>query len=259
MTDLRHIQQAFQRYLTDDDEAISGFIVSSATAKAEHRLATYFNAYRVRLINGLGINYPLVKAMLGEARFEGLAIDYLHRHPSNHSSVRWFGDQFSEFLAAESGPENFELLSELAVFEWSRLAVFDEQHADNLISLQDMAQLPAAEWPQLRFTFKPAIQIVEFNYDVPRLVAAIEANEPKPELLKQPHARQWLVWRQQLDMHWRSLAADETWALQEAMQGKEFSAICDGLTEWNETDQIALRAAALVKQWIHDQLITNLQ
>ncbi len=259
MTDLRDIQQAFQRYLTDDDEAISDFVVSSDSVKAEHRLATYFNAYRIRLVNSLAINYPLVKAMLGEAHFEGLAIDYLQRHPSKNASVRWFGDQFSGFLAAKSGLENFELLSELAVFEWSRLSVFDEQHADNLISLQDMAQLPAEEWPDLRFTFKPAIRIVEFNYDIPRLVAAIEANQPQPELLKQPHARQWLVWRQQLDMHWRSLAADESWALQKAMQGKEFSAICDGLTEWHETGQIALRAAALVKQWIHDQLITNLQ
>ncbi len=259
MTDLRDIQQAFQRYLTDDDEAITGFIVSSASAKAEHRLATYFNAYRVRLVDSLGINYPLVKAMLGETRFEGLAIDYLHRHPSDNASVRWFGDQFSSYLATASGPENFELLSELAVFEWSRLAVFDEQHADNLICLQDMAQLPAEKWPQLRFTFKPAIRIVDFNYDIPRLVAAIESNQPKPELVKRPHPTGWLVWRQQLDMHWRSLPADESWALQKAMQGKDFSVICDGLIEWIETDQIALRAAGLVKQWIHDQLITNLQ
>ena len=45
--------------------------------------------------------------------------------------------------------------------------------------------------------------------------------------------------------------------LEQAANGASFAAICEGLLEWIDAEQVALVAAALLKQWIGDQMVAE--
>ena len=64
MTHLRELQLRFQDYLIGGAEDIEQDIISTADALAEHRLATYYNAYRIRLIDCLAVDYPALEKYL---------------------------------------------------------------------------------------------------------------------------------------------------------------------------------------------------
>ena len=57
MKHLRKLQRRFQDYLIGGSEDIEQDIISTDTALAEHRLGTYYNAYRIRLIDCLAVDY----------------------------------------------------------------------------------------------------------------------------------------------------------------------------------------------------------
>ena len=77
MSHLRDLQLRFQDYLIDGSEAIEKDIVSSETALAEHRLGTYYNAYRIRLIDSLAVDFSALEQYLGRESFENMTLDYL--------------------------------------------------------------------------------------------------------------------------------------------------------------------------------------
>jgi hypothetical protein len=72
-------------------------------------------------------------------------------------------------------------------------------------------------------------------------------------------ARAWLVWRQQLTLFCRPLDADEAWSLDAVHHGADFAGLCDGLCRWIDPENVAVRAAGHLRQWIADGLIAQLR
>jgi hypothetical protein len=56
----------------------------------------------------------------------------------------------------------------------------------------------------------------------------------------------------------RSLGADEAWALDHAREGASFAALCEGLCDWHAETEVAGRAAAMLKQWVGDGMVVGL-
>jgi len=255
MTRLRELQLRFQDYLLGNSDDIEGDIVSTEDALAEHRLATYYNAYRIRLIDCLAIDYSALEKALGHEAFENLALAYLARYPSSQPSVRWFGRHLPEYLRRDYRGEDREFLAELADWEWSLTLVFDAADSEALFALDDMAGVAPEDWPLLRFRFKPALRWLDLNWNVPLIRQACDEEGEIPPRQRNPHPLRWLMWRQELNTRWRSLEVDEAWAIEQAAQGADFAAICEGLLEWFDDGQVSLRAAGLLKQWIGDGLL----
>ena len=258
MSHLRDLQLRFQDYLIDGSQAIEADIVSTATALAEHRLATYYNAYRIRLIDALAIDYSALENHLGRETFEQLCLDYLLHYPSQYPSVRWFGQHLPAYLAEACNREDAELVRELARYEWAQVCIFDAANSANRVQLEDMAQFPPETWPDLQFDFKPAVQWLDLYWNVPQLKAAVDNSEAQPELQRSDIPLRWLLWRREFKMHWRSLDVHEAWAIEQAANGANFAEICEGLLEWVDAEQVALVAAGFLKQWIGDQLLARL-
>jgi len=55
---LRRLQENFQGYLLTPDARMHPHVHGSAQVSAEERLAIYANAYRLRLLEALGTDYP---------------------------------------------------------------------------------------------------------------------------------------------------------------------------------------------------------
>jgi hypothetical protein len=255
MTRLRDLQLRFQDYLLGNSEDIERDIVSTGDARAEHRLGAYYNAYRIRLIDCLAIEYSALEKTLGREAFEELALDYLDHFPSTQPSVRWFGRHLPEYLHRVDRGEDGEFLAELADWEWALTTVFDAADSQNLLTLDDMARIAPEDWPRLRFEFQPALRWLDLGWNVPLVRQACDEHREIPPRQRNQHPLRWLLWRRELKTLWRSLDVDEAWAIEQAAGGADFAAICEGLLEWVDAEQVSLRAAGLLKQWVDDGLL----
>jgi hypothetical protein len=221
MSHLRDLQLRFQ-----DENAI-----------AEHRLGTYYNAYRIRLIDCLAVDYSALEKYLGREAFENMALDYLQHFPSSHPSVRWFGENLSTYLRDIYSGKEAEFLEELARYEWSQTLVFDAADSAQLLQLEDMAAVPANAWPGLTLKFKPALIWLDLFWNVPLIEDALDSGTEVPQKQRDDLPHRWMLWRH---------------------DSANFAAICEGLLEWIDEQQVALVAAGFLKQWVGDQLVLKL-
>ena len=254
--ELRALQLRFQAYIEGTSEDFIDDIISTAEARAEHRLAAYYNAYRLRLINCLANDYAVLRQTLGEETFEYLVLDYLRQYPSSHPSVRWVGQYLARFIRT-SAQANREFLAELAEFEWAQGLSFDAAEHEPSVTLADMAKIEPTAWPGIRINFQPHVRWLDLHCNAPPYWTAIDNDEtaPQPECFDVP--TRWLMWRRDLQPNWRSLEAAEAWAVEAVMQGVSFAELCGGLLEWIGEDDVAMTAAGYLKQWIHDDMVST--
>jgi hypothetical protein len=257
MSHLRELQLRFQGYLFGNSDAIEADIISTENALAQHRLGAYYNAYRIRLIDALAVDYAALEKILGRTAFEDIALDYLQRFPSRQPSIRWFGQHLPAYLAEYYRGDEAEFVIEMASYEWAQATVFDAVDSAELFQLEDMAQVAAEAWPQLQFEFKAALQWLDLYWNVPQIETALDNGQEAPQRQRSEFAQRWLLWRRDYRTYWRSLEVHEAWAIEQAAIGANFAEICEGLLEWVDAQQVALVAAGFLKQWIGDQLITR--
>src|SRR3990167_6272641 len=125
MNELVDLQNKFQSYLLDSNPEFKSYINGTQKVPAETRLAIYENAYRLRLIDALAANYPVLNKCLGCGQFNELGESYIKVYPSTYRSIRWFGDKLVLFLTENMPYSDMPYLAELAQFEWTLSLVFD--------------------------------------------------------------------------------------------------------------------------------------
>lgn len=257
---LPQLQDAFQGFLlrTQDASTITGAVVSDAKGSAARRLDIYTYAYRARLSEALEQDFEALHTLLGDDQFHSLCHDYIQVHPSQHFSLRYLGQHMAAFLRAHDLYQQQPVLTELAAFEWAMTEAFDA--ADIAVTrLDDLTELTAEHWGDLRFSIHPSVQRLELTCNVPAIWSAIQKKlePPAPECAELPLT--WLVWRQELKTWFRSLPANEAWAWQAACAGHSFAEICDGLCRWQDEDSVPAAAAGMLQRWINDGLISNIR
>lgn len=252
---LLNLQTEFQDHLIRPERtAILQHIAGTAQADAETRLGIYAEAYRLRLIEALDTDFPVLHALLGDDEFERMARAYIDAHPSRHFSIRWFGQHLSDFLRATPPYREHPAVGEMAAFEWTMTLAFDAAD-DPLLALDAMAAVPPASWPDLRFTAHASLHRLDLSWNVPAVWKAHAAGEDVHAPEKNPHPIAWVLWRQDLTTYFRSLEVDEAWALDALIAGQPFADLCQGLCEWIDAQHVAAHAAGLLKNWIGDGMI----
>lgn len=259
MSRLHQLQQHFQDYLIGVSDEIEKDIVSSDHALAEHRLGVYYNAYRIRLIDILALDYSAIEKYLGRDSFEVIALDYLKTYSSEHPSVRWFGQHLAEYLGTQVDKEDHGFLAEMALFEWAKGLAFDGKNAEGIYHLDKVAQIPPEAWPNLIIHFIPTMQWLDLHWNVCPYSVALDNKEPPPDIHHEKIPLRWLIWRRNHNPNWRSLEVHEAWAIEAAQQGSSFAELCEGLCEWISEDQVAITAAGLLKQWVSDELVVGVE
>lgn len=258
MSSLQRTQTAFQNYLLQGNSPIVADVVGDERVDAHGRLGIYADAYRLRLIEALEGDFVALKAYVGPERFEEIARVYIEAHPSEHFSLRYYGRHMARFLTGTAPYKNEPLLAELATFDWALTDSFDA--ADSPVAtISDMAQIAPNNWPQLVFVPHASVQRLNLEWNAPLIWKAADKEEPLPLPEKAPYSVGWVMWRQELQIYFRSLSVDEAFALDALVRGESFGAICEGLTEWIDAQNIAVHAAGLLKQWLSDGLIREIR
>jgi len=256
-THLKELQEAFSSFLLNGDTAIESWVEENEQCSRKERLGVYGDAYWLRLMEALEFNYPGVHTLLGDDGFLKAGRAYIDVWPSHFRSIRWFGDHLAEFLRTTAPYQNEPMLAEMAQFEWMRSVVFDAANQDPL-SENDLAAVPEQRWPELRFKPHPSLRRMDFQWNVAAFRRAIDEDKDPDPPAKAESREGWVMWPQGVDTYWRSMDVDEAVAMDGLIEGKNFSEICAGLLEWIDEENVAIRAAGMLKRWVNDGMIGEL-
>lgn len=258
MSELEQLQAGFQAYLMDDRSGaqFTRFIVDDGKVDVRTRLAIYFDAYRLRLIEALSAAYPKLKLLLGYDLFDTMARAYVRDYPSMYSNIRWYGDKLQLHLLFTL-PQH-PIAADMANFEWALANAFDAEDVAEL-KLQDLAEIPPDNWGALQFGFQPALQIVPLHWNTVAVWKALDAEEVPPAPAKCDSYTTWLIWRSDLNPQFRSLDKAEAMALQMAMSGDCFAEICKSLEAELSAEEATLLAAQYLAGWLEQGLISEVK
>ena len=229
-------------------------VLATPRASAARRLGIYADAYRLRLVEALGIDYPALRGLLGERRFDGLMREFVAVLPSHERNLRWYGGDLADYLGRSPRWRRRPLLAELARFEWALGLAFDARDAPTATE-DEVGRLPPADWPALRLRLHPSLRLLSLRCNVPQVWRAASAGRKPPAAARRLQPIDWLVWRKGHEPFYRMLPADEAWALAAVAKGRDFGALCEGLRRFAKDEHAARRAAQLLKEWLGEGLV----
>ena len=203
---LDRLQHAFADYLLSGAEKIRQSVRPSSKADIDTLLSVYGHAYSARLVEVLGNDFPGLRALAGADAFNRLARAYIVTHPSRGFSVRSLGRSLAEFLAGTPPYAARPALADMASFEWAMAHAFDAADAEPM-HIEHMASVPPPAWPSLTLDFHPSVARLALRTSAPTAWIALNAGDTPAEPTQEPG--DWLVWRQDLDVKFRSLEPDE--------------------------------------------------
>ncbi|SHF13605.1 hypothetical protein SAMN04487965_1451 [Microbulbifer donghaiensis] len=241
-------QRQLMAFLLQGDTAINDHICEQGTAAKSVRLGIYANAYRKRLQETLESDHPVLGSYLGDALFEEMTLGYIDNCPSHRPSLRDFGEQLPDYLRSAEPFSRHPLIAELASFERLLMTVFDAADAQHL-ALEELQGAPAALWPRMRLRFHPSIRLLRCDWNCVQVWQALRAEQvPPPPTEGHFH---WLLWRNRERLtEFTSLAGAELVAVSTALDGADFSELCEALLAIVPAEQAAGTLVQLLQTWI---------
>ena len=167
--------------------------------------------------------------------------------------MRWVGDQMAQHLT-NTIPQH-PIAAELATFEWSLGLAFDAEDAP-VLTIQDLAIIPTETWGELCFAIHPAMQLLDIEWNVIPIWQALDA-ETQPAVPIQNN-EPCLIWRCDLNSHYRSLDQQEFQAIQLIKAGGNFSALCEYLYI-TLADDATQQAAQYLAGWLEAGMISKIK
>lgn len=179
---LERLQATFAAALIDTKgatQAIAHFTASDQ--RTLDRLALYRANVRATWEKALANAYPVVRALVGEEFFRGLARAYGRAHPSSSGDLNRFGEQFSGYVGDFPQARSLAYLRDVAALEWCvhrahyALDCADIRH-DRITSLAPGDLLAA------RFALNPACAWVDSAFPIASIWLAHQpgCTEPLP-------------------------------------------------------------------------------
>ncbi|MGD0958967.1 MAG: DNA-binding domain-containing protein [Methylomonas sp.] len=253
---LSELQQAFQSAILHLRDTPPNFVVDTRQASAADRFTVYTEAYRLRLIEALGADYPVLQDLLDDEGFNVMCRAYIDASPSDQFSIRWFGRHLPGFLTKTPPYLEQAGIAELAAFEWALSEAFDAPES-TLADYNRLAAIEPPHWPSLTLKFHPSLRRLDLHYNAPEVWQASNRQETLPNFIENIELQAWIIWRQQLKLLFRSLSAQEAFALDAFLQGQCFAEVCSGLSEWLDEEKTVISAAGFLQTWLRDGWIAD--
>lgn len=156
-------------------EVAAAFIKPNGRLTSIERLEIYNNQYWFRLLDCLWDDYPGLRAILGDKRFEKLRIAYLDRCPSRSYTLRNLGSRLEQFIRErpELVAPNGTMCLDMARFEWAQVVAFDSEAMPPL-SVDDLLGRDPAT---LRLGLQPHLTLLAMEYPLDDFVRAVKKKD----------------------------------------------------------------------------------
>lgn len=134
----------------------------------EQRFALYRGNLSATWEKTLSAAYPVLKALVGEEFFGGLARAYGKAHPSKVGDLNQFGALFAQFLADFPHVAEYPYFPDMARLEW---ALHCAHYADNapIFNPAVVAQVAPEQLDHVRFAFHPAVTLIASEWAIVEL------------------------------------------------------------------------------------------
>lgn len=230
------------------------------------RLVVHAHARTRRLMGALETNYPVLASVLGEAAFAALGAAYVEAHPARFYSIRWYGDGLPQFLAGHADYAPARVLADLARWEWALTELLDAVDAEPL-SAALLECVPAKSWTELRFDLHPSVRMLELQWNVPAIWQSLAGDTqsdmectgegvwPAPALADETQA--WLLWRGDLQIHYRALRPIEAAALEYCRRGHRLGEIPALAAQWLNGPVALTHMNSVLRRWVDSGLIVR--
>ncbi len=246
------LQADFQQFILGQRDAASMHRHLAVTPGLGHdaRLDIYYQAYRLRLRDALSEAYGKTHVYLGDELFYQACAAYIDAHPSPYRNLRWFGDAYAAQLRTQFAEH--PQVAELAQFEWALGLSFDAPD-HHILSLADLATV--SDWETVGLRTSSSLQFIPMHSNAVAVWLALNEDQapPAPEYTEQPVT--WIVWRKQLQAHFRSLGAAEAQALAQLSAGMRFAEVCEQVAESNP--EVANEIGGWLQTWVVDEMLAG--
>jgi len=151
----------------------ASFIKPNDGLDSFERLEIYNRQYWFRILSGFAEDFPGLRAVLGERRFDALAKAYLTACPSRSFTLRNLGSRLEVWLRKHpswAGTRR-DLAMDMVRLEWADIEAFDGK-AEPAIQPEDLRSVDVSK---LRLRLQPHIRLLALRYPVDDLL--LEARE----------------------------------------------------------------------------------
>ena len=214
------------------------------------RLEIYNRVYWFRILSALAEDFPGLRAIVGERRFEKMSVAYLFELPSESFTLRNLGSRLEQWLLhhLEFAPKVERIAMDMVRLEWADIEAFD-----------------GAEWPPLKqedlgklgedpvFQLQPHLSLLDLAYPVDELLLSIRHNdEPDIDIasnvvtahnprhrakhlsLPKPEKVYLAVHRQDNSVYFKRLTPDAFALLRALREGKPLSEAIEASVNWSK-------------------------
>jgi hypothetical protein len=153
----------------------SRFIKPNDRLTSFERLEIYNRQYWFRVLAALGEDFPGLRAVLGQRRFDAMARAYLIANPSRSFTLRNLGSRMEPWLRTNpkwAGP-NQELALDIARLEWADIEAFDGK-TEPALRPEDLSSTAG---PRMKLTLQPYVRLLSFRYPVDDLLLEVRKED----------------------------------------------------------------------------------
>ena len=234
------------------------FIKPNDRLSSFERLQIYNQQYWWRILGSFREDFRGLRAVLGERRFERLAIAYVEAHGSQSWNLRDLGQGLEVFVREH--PELVAPYGALALdmirVEWARVIAFDGEEKPRL----DATRL-GGNPERLRLRLQPYLTLLELHFPVDQMLGRLRnrgteaasnavtsgASQPRPRIRARPSAElvHIAVHRVDLAVYYKRLDASAYRLLVALREGATLSDACGGAFG----EAAPADAAAKIQSW----------
>ena len=255
MLSLAEIQMQFQNFVQGKSSSIEDGIEGKNAEEVRKRLAIYHEGYELRLRENLNKQFPVLAQALGYDAFNKLVKNFANAFPPSNYAIRLFGEQLPNYLlASEKYPA---YLAELAAFEWAMNMELDFSEEQNLLTPEFLQQLTEENLLAATFQFQASLRMLPLEYDVTSWWQALRDKKKMSAPEKTTSSKIVIVWRNALQPYHATVNALEYSLIQAAIEGKNFTELCELASESLGEEAAAATVAQAVMGWLQNRWLTN--
>jgi hypothetical protein len=136
------------------------------------RLEIYNRQYWFRVLDSFAEDFPGLRAIVGAAAFDRIAIAYISQCPSRSYTLGALGSRLGSWMLANPGllGDRKKLALEMARLEWAHIAAFEAAEHPVLATAEGIDG-------SARLKLQPYLHLVHFHYPVDDLLLAVREAE----------------------------------------------------------------------------------
>ena len=169
MPELLDVQSGFAAALRDvASTAATGRWLAGDAGHVDRRVAIYRANMVAAADKALSAAYPVIRQVVGDEFFHGLAREYQRGTPSTSGDLNEFGAEFAEFLAGFEHARTLPYLPDLARVEWAAHRAYGAADAPDW-DASTLGAVDPERQADIRFQWSPGLAIVASGFPVVRI------------------------------------------------------------------------------------------